>query len=486
MDTDLPNILLMVMDTARADRASDPEVMPNIERIASEGKQFTNAFSTAPWTLPSHGSIFTGQYPSDHGAHAGTKRFRPDSPVLAEQLNDNGYQTVGISNNTWVSSEFGFDRGFEEFYVGWELVQGGADLPTIAKSHQGMVSQARAISRELLSTEAPKTLINAAYTKLLRKHYDNGARVTNWRIDRWLSSKRDNQRPFFMFVNYLEPHLEYDPPKRFREQFFSKDINLRTPDRVNQDPWAYVCGEIEMDNQDFDTLSALYNAELAYLDYRIGEVYDTLKERDLLSNTVILIVADHGENIGDHGLMDHQYCLYDTLIHVPLIIRCPQRLELETKEESLVELRDLYPTILDVIGANQPEDERVSDQSLLNKVNREHVIGEYLAPQPSINTLFERIDEASAEIEQYDRALRSLRTTEWKYIEGTDGSEELYNINVDPEETTNVANDYPHICADLAERLATIRGELSRGDRNELTTKIDTGTQQRLEDLGYL
>lgn len=485
MDADRPNVLLIVMDTARIDRAFDPNVMPNLDRIASEGTRFSGAFSTAPWTLPSHASIFTGQYTSDHNTHAGTKRFDPDTPTLAEALAKTGYQTVAVSNNTWVSSDFGFDRGFEEFYVGWELVQGGADLPTIAKSYQGVVSQARAVGRELLSTDAPQTLINAAYTKLLRKRYDDGARVTNWRIDRWLSKKQDERRPFFMFVNYLEAHLEYDPPKRFRERFLG-DIDPDFADAANQDAWAYVCGEVDMDDQEFDALSALYDAELAYLDHRIGKVYENLEKRGLLEDTVIAIVADHGENIGDHGLMDHQYCLYDTLTHVPLVIRLPEGIEHATDGDALIELRDLYPTILDIANADQTGCELVSSQSLLDGVERAQVVSEYLTPQPSIDALETRVGKVSTDIERYDRALRSVRTTEWKYIEGTDGSEELYNIEVDPQETTNVANDHPDVCDELAELLVTERGELVRGDRNGSAAAVDKMTEQRLEDLGYL
>lgn len=481
-----PNILLIVMDTARAQNAFDPDVTSNLHTIAEEGTTFTNTFTTAPWTLPSHASMFTGQYTSNHDTHAGTKRFDPDVPTLAERLHEGEYQTVGISNNTWVSSDFGFDRGFEEFIVGWELLNGGADLPTIAKNHEGTISQVRAVGRELLRADAPKTLVNAAYTQFLRKRYDDGARVTNWRIRRWLSKQWDTSRSFFMFVNYLEPHLDYDPPKRFRDEQIPETMETSFVENVNQDAWSYICGQKEMDTRNFEALSALYNGELAYLDYRIGQVINHLDELDVLDKTVVMIVGDHGENIGEHNLMDHQYSLNDTLLHVPLIIRYPEMFDVNSEKEELVELRDLYPTILDLAGVDQPDDETVSEHSLLDEGIRDYILGEYRMPQPSMEALEKRVENVPDEVREYDRGLRCIRTTKWKYIEGTDGSEELYDIGTDPNETTNVANNHPRICADFAERLTAERGELSRVDHVESAMDIDMTTEQRLENLGYL
>ena len=481
-----PNVLLIVMDTARAQNAFSRDVTPNLHSIAEEGTAFTNVFTTAPWTLPSHASMFTGQYTTDHDTHAGTKRFDPDVPTLAERLRDGGYQTVGISNNTWVSSDFGFDRGFEEFLVGWKLVKGGADLSRIAKAQSGTVERMRAVGKELLSTDAARTVTNGAYAKLLRKRYDDGARVTNWRIRRWLSKRWDDERPFFMFVNYLEPHLEYDPPERFANKFLPEDMNPSTVEEISQDAWSYVCEQVEMDERDFEVLSALYNGELSYLDYRIGQITDHLEKLDVLDETVLMIVGDHGENIGEHGLMDHQYSLYDTLLHVPLFVRYPETFDADVEIEELVELRDLYPPILDLGGVDRPVDETVSDRSLLDGSARDYIIGEYKTPQPSISALEERVDRVPEKVRRYDRGLRCIRTSEWKYIEGTDGNEELYELDDDPGETTNVADSHPGVCIEFAERLTSVQSELTRGDRNGSAAAVDATTEQRLEDLGYL
>ncbi|XVH32253.1 sulfatase [Haloferacaceae archaeon DSL9] len=486
-DTSTPNILLVVLDTARASNAlGRPEVMPNLHSLAREGVTFENAFTTAPWTLPSHASMFTGQYTTDHDTHAGTKRFDPDVPPLPELLGSAGYQTVGISNNTWVSSDFGFDRGFEDFFVGWELFDGGADLAAIAKREDGTLDQSRAVLSELASLDAPKTVLNGLYSKLIRKRYDNGAWLTNKRAGRWLGNRWTADRPFFMFINYLEPHLEYDPPKRFREPFVPDDMDDAFVERVNQDAWAYNTGNVEMSDREFAALEALYDGELHYLDHRLGALFERLDSLDALDETVVVVVGDHGENIGEHELMDHQYCLYDTLLHVPLVIRYPVRFESGATSDDLVEVRDLYPTLLELANADPPSDPAVSSNSLVTGSSRDRVVGEYAVPQPSMEALEARVDSLSPAVERFDRALRSLRTTEWKYIEGTDGSVELYDVASDPGESADVSASNPAVCEEFAAELADSRGPLTEGTSDGAGDDMRAETKQRLEDLGYL
>ncbi|WP_290811363.1 sulfatase, partial [Halovivax sp.] len=312
-----PNVLFVVMDTARAEYAYDPEVMPNLARIASEGTTFANAFANGPWTVPSHASMFTGQYTTDHDTHAGTKRFDPDVPTLAEALGDAGYRTACFSNNTWLSPEFGYDRGFDEFVAGWELLEGGADLLTIRAESDSTSGRLRAVFRERGVASACETLVNAAYAKFVRKRYDDGAFLTNLRLRRWLSDAHRRDEPFFAFVNYLEPHLPYEPPGRDWRRFLPSGVAPSDAAGVNQNAHRFITGNAEMTERDFAALEALYKGELAYLDRRIGRLYETLEASGALEETLLIIAGDHGENLGDHGLMDHQYNLYDTVLRVP-------------------------------------------------------------------------------------------------------------------------------------------------------------------------
>lgn len=513
---DRPNVVLLVMDTARArDVLGRRDVMPNVHRLAAEGVTYTRAFSTAPWTLPSHACLFTGQYTADHGTHAGSKSFDPAVPTLAEVLSEAGYQTAAVSNNTWVSPELGFDRGFEDFAVAWELLDGGADLPTIAAERDGLLDQSLAVGRRLLRLDGHRTLLNALYAKFLRKRFDDGARLTNWRIRRWFRHRRDECRPFFLFVNYLEPHLEYRPPRGYRREFLPPGVDYDRASGLNQDAWTYLAGHDQMTGRDFRTLQGLYRGELRYLDERIGRLYDWLDAADVLADTVVIVVGDHGENIGEHGLMDHQYCLYDTLLHVPLVVRYPEGLRQSVSggdadcvsatseagdptperrlsprgrgvvDDGLVEIRDLYPMLVALAGVDHPSVPTVSEHDPSSEPGREHVLAEYVTPQPSMEVLRERVGDVPAWIHRYDRGLRSVRTGSWKYVEGTDGSRELYALADDPGETENVVEAYDSVAASLEETLHRRRGEISPVERG-CDVEFGRDTSERLRDLGYL
>lgn len=497
-----PNVVLIVMDTARARSVLGREdVAPGLHRLAGDGVAFENAFASSPWTLPSHASLFTGRYASQHGTHAGAPSFDPDVEPLAEALSAAGYRTYAVSNNTWVSPEFGFDRGFDEFRVGWELVEGGADLAAIGRTHDDTIDRIAAVSRRLLRRDAPRSLVNAAFSALLRDRWDDGARLTNWRLRRLLPSSPGGA-PFFLFVNYLEPHLEYDPPEPFRYRFLPEDVDPEFADSVRQDAWAYLCGQLELGDREFAALSALYDAEIAYLDHRIGALVDLLDDRGLLEETAVFVTGDHGENVGEHSLMDHQYCLYDTLLHVPLVARCPDALGRGVVADELVELRDLYPTILELSGADgyacggpvEGDDRRASDvrppQSLLERAGRDHVLAEYLTPQPSMEALEERVGTVPEEVQTLDRRLRSVRTRQWKYVEASDGAEELYRVATDPDESEDLSGTHAEACSDLRALLREELGEPGSPADDENAdvehADVDRPTQRRLEKLGYL
>lgn len=481
------------MDTARAQSTlpgENPGVMPNLESFAEEGTTFSQAITTAPWTLPSHASMFTGQYTSDHGTHAGSTQFSPEVDPLAALLQSHGYRTIGVSNNSWIAPEFGFDTGFEEFYRGWEVVTGGADLSKVSQGGDSLFEQFRSLLSSVSFSELPQTLVNAAYARFLYRRSDYGARATNFRLKRLLGG--NNDRPFFAFVNYLEPHLEYDPPEPYRYGHLPDYISENNAESTPQRPWEYLGGVVEMDSQDFEALRALYHAELSYLDYRLGRLFDYLTEENILDETLVVVVGDHGENIGDHGMMDHQYGLYDTLLRVPLFVRHPDTVAAGRISDSLVELRSIYPTILGHANVPLPEDNTVAKESLLaedgidqsSAGDQKEVFAEYLTPQPAIERLQELAND-TADVRQFNRSLRCIRTDNWKYVAGSDGSDWLYDLSADPEEEVDVADQYPNRTAEFRNRLIETFGSFVTPDEN-MKDKIDDSTSKRLEDLGYI
>jgi len=471
-----PNVILIVLDTARVSHVYNEEVMPNLNALADDGVRFSNVFTTGPWSLPSHASLFTGQYTSDHRTHAKSPTFDPGVETLATRLQNAGYQTGAYSNNLWVTPGFGFDRGFDTFEVGWELFSDGTDLARILKQNDTIPDVVREFASELVSLNGPKTLMNGLYSVAFWKRFDSGAWMTNRWAKRWLGGTDD---PFFFFLNYREPHLEYDPP--------SKDIEAVTPnqsdppaaDDINQDPWAYFTGETDMSDSDFAALETLYEAELRYLDRRLGELFEYLAETNTLDETMIVVTSDHGENLGDHGLMDHQYCLYDTLLHVPLVVHYPDSVSTGVRDE-LFELRDLYPTILAEAGVDLPDAER----HMLAGSGRDTALAEYWFPLPSMDRLREKYGELPENVLEHDRGLRAIRTGQWKYIQGTDGIDALYDIEDDPNEQTNLAAEHPAVIERLSEQVDSRLDPISASDEQSVET--DPGLKKRLEDLGYL
>jgi arylsulfatase A-like enzyme len=473
---DTPNVLLIVLDTARASRVYDSELMPNLNRFAGEAATYTNAYTTAPWSLPSHASLFTGEYTSGHRIHADQPQFTPETEPLATRLSDAGYETLAYSNNFWVSRSFGFDTGFDEYHVGWELFHGGEGFAEVGKEHTDIAGQVRAFAPKLLARNGLKTAANALFLVTLWDRYDSGAYLTNRQVKNWFRGSDD---PFFMFLNYHEPHLDYDPPGEYIEQVTPEGTTPPDADGVNQEAWAYVTGEVEMDESDFERLRLLYDAELRYLDSRLGELFDSLEEEELLEETLVVVTSDHGENLGDHGLMGHQYCLYDSLVHVPLIVRGPG-VEPGTRD-GFVELRDLYPTILDAAGVEEVPPER----DIRGDPDRELVAAEYWTPPCPTSELRADYGELPERVQKFDRGLQAVRTHEWKLVLGTDGSTQLYDLSEDPGEKTDVSQDHPDVVDELSEEIQS-RFDPITADDDYTKPDVSPVVTNRLEDLGYL
>jgi len=477
------NILLLVIDTARVDTVQEMMqngYLPTLRGLADGGLRFTNAISPSPWTLPAHASIFTGERTSDHGTHAGTKAFDPSGRPVAEHLQQNGYRTVGISGNIWISPEFGFDRGFEHLSMKYDRFWSGADLTPVSEA-ETLSGKFRSFREAVDWRTVVATLANGLYSKWYADRYDKGAANTTRRTREWFRRHSEDRSPFFYFINYLEPHLPYEPPEEFTDPFLPQGVGYEDAREVEQDAWGYIAGDVEYSEEEFELLRSLYRGELSYVDRQIGKLLAELDEQGLRDETTIIVVGDHGENIGDHGLMDHQYCLYQTLVHVPLIINGPKVGSGEVS--ALVETRDIFPTVLDVADLALPDDEATSDNTLLKDPGKPFAISEYLAPQPSMESLREWVD-GPVNTNGIDRTLRAIQTNIWKLVEGSDGSIELYNLSNDPHEIENVADETNGIAAELRRELDERGIPLTYRKAEEFD--VSEASQRRLEDLGYI
>jgi len=480
-----PNVVVVVADTTRVDDAYDSQVAPTLAELATSGTRATQAVSAAPWTLPSHASMLTGVPPSEHGAHADHERLDDRLPVLPQPFRAAGYDTVCVSNNTWLSAESGFDRGFDEFRQMWQLVQSDNALSELVDETEE--SRARLVARKLFDGNPLVNAANTLYRQFVRERSDDGAeRSTNWIAD-WVTD-RSGDDPFFLLVNYLEPHLEYRPPRETTERHLPEDATYEEAMDVPQKPWEFMAGDLDLSERDLGLLRALYRGEITYFDEQLAALRTALQAAGEWEDTLLVVTADHGENVGDHGMMDHQYCLYDTLVRVPLVLH-GGAFTGGSDLTDLVSLLDLPPTLLDAAGIDAPEArERFHGTSFHPDADvpaREFVVSEYVAPQPSMAALERNLGRVPDHLRTYDRSLRAIRTDDHKLVRGSDGTERLYDLDADPGETSDVADARPDRVADLTDALDDWLDSVdAAGDRESVS--IGAERKARLEQLGYL
>jgi len=478
------NILFIIADTTRADElrtVTEQRSNSPLAALASRGGRFQSAFSSSPWTLPAHVSLFTGTYTSVHGTHAGTKQYDGRFDTLAELLSNQGYRTVGITNNAWVTDEFGLARGFDQFLKVWQYYQSDTDFGEIRLTTRGLDQLSRAVSAGM-SGPVLRNVANALYGRFIYRRQDYGARRTNRLATSWLN-RWDRTSPFFMFINYLEPHLNYQPPEEYARVFLPEGMSHDEAREIPQSQWKYVADELELSKRAFAGLKGLYRGEIAYLDDRIGELLDTVRKATGERETIVVVLGDHGENIGEYGLMDHQYSLHETVLHVPFIAAGGPFDGLGQRDD-LVQTLDLFPTLLDVAGVDSPHEHQGVSLHPSSSESRTHVFAEYLAPQPSINRLSDETGVPESELDRFDQQIRAIRTDSCKLIRHEDTADRLYDL-ANGNETTDVKDSQP----ELAQRLSLALDEWIQsvdGGQPSETHEVSNRTREYLERLGYL
>lgn len=422
-----PNILLIVMDTQRADNIScygySQRTTPNIDRIASEGAIFLNNISPGLWTLPSHASLFTGRYVSGHGACVDHEFLPSDFPTMSEVLRKIGYQTVGFSNNGWVSRRTGIARGFEEFYL--------------VKRRIGEVSRFEwfYVDEDVLFEEGEEP--------------DKGSLKTVALTINWIEKRLKKKRPFFIFINFIEPHGPYWPPQPFRSRFLPKDVSEEEAKSAVRLRSVYECIDyraeiLKLTEKDWRVQKALYDGCTATVDDRIGRLYSYLEDKEILDETILIITSDHGDVQGEHPPhIEHHLCAYDELIRVPLIMRYPSVIPSGLKIKLITQTHDIFPTILDMINYDGKEyRETIQSKSFLSVLDgessRRFAVTEYRKPVLQLFLFWRR--HPKFDVRRYNYWLKAIRTERYKYIWHSNGIDELYDLKADPFEKNNLAN----------------------------------------------
>ncbi|HEX7123869.1 MAG TPA: sulfatase-like hydrolase/transferase [Gemmatimonadaceae bacterium] len=301
----LPNVLLLVLDTQRADHLSSygyqRPTTPRIDALAAEGVLYEHAFSSSSWTLPSHASLMTGRYPQEHRAGVIRRPWLDDRyPTLAEVLRDRGYATGGfVANGYWCGRQTRLNRGFiryEDFY-----------------HNLGDAVARTSLGRTMTYRFGPKIgLIDIPGRKRVG---DVNAQVLDW-----LSTVEG--RPFFAFLNYFDVHGPLLPPAPFAGRF----SGVQQPRVADEIQIGAIQGDIpEYSREAIDAMIDAYDESLLSLDAGIGALIDSLRARGLLDNTIVIITSDHGESFGEHGMMFHGHSMFRDQTAVPLILRYPER-----------------------------------------------------------------------------------------------------------------------------------------------------------------
>lgn len=485
-----PNILLIVLDATRADDCScygsEKPTTPNLDKLAAEGVLYEQAITAAPWTLPAMSTLFTGLYPGQTGVYQALS-LPPEFPTLAELLTNAGYASFAISYNGWLSTEFNLPRGFEVMYKLWQLFQTDTDITMINLLQSRDRSLVRTALNRIVQGNIIKNAANVSYVKLrrLRATSDYGAGRTLRPVKRWI---RQQDKPWFAMVHYLEAHLQYKPPWKWVRRFVQDQDRARHFLKSDQTPifWRHMAGVEPLSDTDLQTWRELHLAEVAYQDYHMGRLLDWLRESDQWENTCVIVVADHGESLGEHGLMNHQYGLYDTLLRVPLIIRAPGFAPVNERVDNQVQTLDLFRTILDMANVPAPHD--VSRNLLPGSTPRPFVIAEYGTPRPPHQDLLERFGLKPEQLAHFERGLTALRSDPYKLIVGTDGSRQLFDWRRDPAEENDMAMSHSEIVNQLYQELQDWWAEQGSGligPRKQPMT-VSSEVQNRLQALGYL
>jgi arylsulfatase A-like enzyme len=340
--------------------------------------------------------------------------------------------------------------------------------------------------RSQSATELVKNSLTAAHRQFFERE-DDGAQAAV-RTSREVIGQDD---PYFLFVNFLEPHLPYEPPEHLQREFMPDSISDQDIDEVNQDGRAYNVRNVEMSDRDFDILERLYDAEIRYVDDRIQEILNKIESSD--QDTIVIIMGDHGENIGDHGLMTHNYSIHDTLLHVPLIIQSPEIFEDgETVHERISSL-DIPTTVMDILsefGISDDEFKRQQSGISLRNVPEEsidrHVVSEYLNPIPPIEKMESLCENPDFDVSIYDRTLRATYSGDFKLIRGSDGTKDLYDVSGGAEKIEENGAAKRDMVKGLETQLSTWIDRHERQDQSEVQSDHEEEIEERLGELGYL
>lgn len=474
-----------MLDTVRARNLSSydysRDTTPFLNSFVKESTRFEYAYAPSNWTVSSHGSIFTGTYPWENQTGISSNNLHNDLKTLAGELSQEGYYTIGLSNNVYLSPEFNFDKGFDEF----EFNQQGNGEPfsTEVTIHaiREYVDNSKSFPRKLFDVikyiydEGGKVTPTAA-NWLVRKleqaelwtRKDTGAQ---WAIDR---SKRvltkDHNEPKFLYINLMEGHTPYYAPSNHLLRY----ANEKPQKRGWGDLRPYYEESVENIEEDVRGLKNLYDGSIHYLDFQLQRLIQILRDEEIFSNSTIVIAGDHGEAFGEHNLYAHRTGLTNELTRVPLIINTAGG-DQPNHIKRPVSLQWIMPTLLKQVGIEKPDS--CVEANLFKKENPP-VIG-----QANKNVFNGPPVEG---YEHYEEGVRMIVENNMKLIENQSGTDQkLFKIN-DKKERENLVSEEEEAVQELSSRLNSVVNNNPPVPRQEETSQTSKEVQQQLRRLGYI
>jgi uncharacterized sulfatase len=464
-----PNVVWLNVDSVRSDRTTmdgyHRQTTPEMASIAARerGQAFTDCIAHAMWSLPSDASILTGTHPSYHGTGLWNEVLPSEIPTVPERFSELGYQTAAVSQNAYCSESTGLDRGFDQF-------------ESVNKSN-------------LLQSAGPRILLkflthlrshSAGFTLSSGRHRSDYLALEVAR--RRLSALDESEDPFFMFVHTLGAHLPYVPPLSFRGEF-TNDLDIGAEEAVDvahelsSDHHAAIARGCSFTERERAALNATYDALVRSVDRYVGSLFEYVQRLD--GPTVFVVTGDHGDLLGEHGVLGHKLSLHDGLVRVPMVVHGLPGLT-AVDSDTLVQHADVMAALLAAAGA--PASARAD---LVGRDPREET-REYALSQRGSDTYEKTVEtvrehEPSADLDRFHPGLvHAVRSDDFKLVQSERGAE-LYRL---PDEETDVLDANPSVASGHRSFLERERPEES--PRSGRQREMSQATKDRLADLGYV
>jgi arylsulfatase A-like enzyme len=440
-----PNVIFIVMDTVRADHLSlygyHQLTSPQLQKLATSATYYPHAYAAGNGTLVSHSAMFTGTYASWNGVRSyslGTSThaagpIRPEFPTAAEILSQHGYLTMAVVANTaFLTPAFGFHRGFDWF-----------DSTFALPMHTGTADSyfLRHGARDVISRFSCVAAFDSRYFS---------AGEINRKAMKLLDQPSVAQRPFFLFLNYMDAHGPYVAPPPYDSRFPGNDC-------------PSVAGEVPQQSERLRRHNiSQYDGGIAYEDAEIGHLVSYLKHRGLYENTLLIITSDHGEAFGEGNRYGHGQTVYADQVRVPLLIKFPHANDGRVIDRSIGHT-DLLPTMLQSAGIALPDIAKSGAAAGGNEEGDHKLVSEDLESEPPH---------------------RALYAGDRKFVASTSGMRQLYDVVADPSEQTDLCSRETDRCSQMRRDLEEWIGSIPY--RPKLNKQTDRKTLDRLKSLGYV